>query len=66
LPRVNSFGLDFFNLHMLEPVLIYLVTKLVQYVVLDIQSPKHIEMAYLPISLSPMAMITLKLITLGY
>jgi hypothetical protein len=41
-----------FKLHSSELVLIHLAHKLVQYVVLNIQSPKHVEIANLPMYLS--------------
>jgi hypothetical protein len=42
---LSSFGLESFNLHLSELVLIHLVNQLVQDAMLVIQSPKLIEMA---------------------
>jgi hypothetical protein len=46
MPPFSSFGHEFFNLNLMYHSLIFLATKLVHDVVLDIQSPKLIEIAY--------------------
>jgi hypothetical protein len=45
-----TYGLKFFKLRSSEPTLIHLANKLVQGVVLGIQSSKQVEMASMPIS----------------
>jgi hypothetical protein len=46
MPPFSSFGHEFSHLNLIDHALIFLATKLVHDVVLDIQSPKLIEISY--------------------